>query len=232
MKKTKITSILAMTGLIPFAIAQTTTISSSTTTKATATLSATCTIAAQSVSFGSIMLPLTSQSASSQINVLCNKEAPYTIDLAYGGVYGQGQTSDGSYWTLAKSDNGTLYYLYSQSGAFIKSSGWYGVGATENDIAKSLGCRFDSNNRCQTARPSYDYGIMNGTLKGDSVAYSIEVPGDSSKVWNSGKNSYTNSGTGINQTIPIKAKLVPANSGSLYPAPDMYMDTVTAKITY
>lgn len=178
------------------------------------------------------MLPLTSQSASSQINVLCNKEAPYTIDLAYGGVYGQGQTSDGSYWTLAKSDNGTLYYLYSQSGAFIKSSGWYGVGATENDIAKSLGCTFDSNNRCQTARPSYDYGIMNGTLKGDSVAYSIEVPGDSSKVWNSGKNSYTNSGTGINQTIPIKAKLVPANSGSLYPAPDMYMDTVTAKITY
>lgn len=73
---------------------------------------------------------------------------------------------------------------------------------------------------------------MTGALKGDILAYKITIPGDITKVWNTGNNAYTSTGTGAEQVIDINAQIVPAKSSSNYLAQDSYLDTVTAVIAY
>ena len=202
----------------------------SSTFKASSILTATCTLSANSVNFGAFMLPLSSQSAGSSLSMLCSNKAPYTIDLSYGGVYGQGSQGDGTYWTY-KYRASTYYKLYAKhfpNGSVIEQ--WIENGSLES----VTGCTIDSTNpdRCNKNGTPYDYGMMTGAAKGDSVAYSIFVPGDNSKVWNSGKNSYSGIGSGQEEQITFQAKIVPAQSGSSYPTPDFYMDTVTATVTY
>lgn len=91
---------------------------------------------------------------------------------------------------------------------------------------------FNATGRQTLGGPGYAYGVMNGALKGDMLAYKITVPGDITKVWNTGNSSYTATGTGAEQVINMNAQIVPGNSSSLYPAQDMYTDTVTAVIAY
>lgn len=78
----------------------------------------------------------------------------------------------------------------------------------------------------------YSYGVMNGLVKGDSLSYSVMLPGDNSKVWNSGVNTYKAVGNGSNQILPINTKIVPEKSSSKYPAPDIYLDNITVVVSY
>ena len=206
----------------------------SSTFKASSILTATCSLSANSVNFGAFMLPLSSQSAGSSLSMLCSNKAPYTIDLSYGGVYGKG-SADGSYWRYMTTYNNTQqkYGKYSATGVLLESQvvdTSYKAPPNAN-IERDFGCTM-TGNQCLTGKAPYDYGIMTGAAKGDSVAYSIFVPGDNSKVWNTGKNSFSGIGTGQEETINFQAKIVPAQSGSTYPTPDFYMDIVTATVTY
>lgn len=189
-------------------------------TQATATLSSSCQISAQNLSFGNLVLPISSQGASSSMSVLCSKGHAYTVGLAYGGVYGQGGVSSGDYWAPATSAQtglhcitGTPYAEYDSSGNMLTAS-------------------------CHTTQPAnptntvYSYGKMIGVANGDNIAYSIQVPNNPGQVWNSGVNNYTSTGTGASQTIPVVGTLVPGQSGSTYPTPDSYMDTVTATVSF
>jgi spore coat protein U-like protein len=189
-------------------------------TQATATLSSSCTITAQNLSFGTLVLPISSQGVSSSMSVLCSKGHAYTIGLAYGGVYGQGGQSSGDYWQAATGAQtglscitGTPYAEYNSSGQMITAS-------------------------CHTSQPAnptntvYSYGKMIGVSSGDNIAYSIQVPGNPGQIWNSGESSYSSTGTGSAQSIPVVGTLVPGQSGSTYPTPDSYMDTVTATVNF
>ena len=198
--------------------------------KVNSTLTATCSLSANSVNFGAFMLPLSAQSTSGSINLLCSKQAPYTIDLAYGGVYGQGQLEDGTYWvfTDAGPNNQNLYSKYSATDKLIKTQ----LVTRGLDVASTLGCTYPSGYKCFTGKTSYDYGVMSGAAKGDKVAYAIYVPGDNSKVWNAGKNSYSGLGTGKEESLNFQAKIITAQSPNSFPTPDFYMDTVTATVTY
>lgn len=49
-----------------------------------------CSVQARDINFGVLSLPLTAQAASSEMEVLCSNNTAYTIDLAYGGKYGEG----------------------------------------------------------------------------------------------------------------------------------------------
>ncbi len=198
--------------------------------KSTATLVASCQINAQSISFGVLMLPLMTQSATSNLNVLCNKEAAYKIDMSFGlsANYWQVRTAGGrwadSTWTATTS-------LYDGSGNVISSSAFsYPAGGDYNAyLATAMKCTYTADGKCHATSGSSNNGVMIGSK--DSVAYTIFIPGDTSKVWNIGKNSYLGTGTGLNQSIPVQAQIVPSAS-SAYPAPDMYSDTVVATITY
>ncbi len=101
------------------------------------------------------------------------------------------------------------------------------------EIVLNYGCKMTDPNAMYNSKCyiSYSSGKMMGGAKGDSVAYTIFIPDDSSKVWSVGKNSYSGIGTGSNQTIPVRAQIVPAESAA-FPAPDFYSDTVVATITY
>lgn len=75
-------------------------------------------------------------------------------------------------------------------------------------------------------------GLMIGTFKGDRLAYQVTLPGDSSKPWIAGLNSYQSIGVGTKQTIEVNAKIVPESSSSSYIAADTYLDAITATVSY
>ena len=192
-------------------------------------LTATCSLSANSINFGAFMLPLSAQSASGSISMLCSNKAPYVINLAYGGIYGQGGSSNGNYWQFIKSDSMALYGLYSSNGNLLNST-WISF-SSQSELSNTFQCTVVGN-KCLTGNPSYSYGIMKGVAKGDTIAYSIFVPGDSSKVWNAGKNSFSGIGTGQEENINFQSQIVPSQSATTYPTPDFYMDIVTATVTY
>ena len=147
-----------------------------------------------------------------------------------GGVYGLGNTGDGTYWTPANraSTYQTLYFKHFSDGYIIEQ--WIDKGQLE----KVAGCTIvpSNPNRCNKNGTPYDYGMMKGVAKGDSVAYAIYVPDDNSKVWNMGKNSYSGLGTGKEESLNFQAKIITAQNPNSFPTPDFYMDIVTATVTY
>lgn len=192
------------------------------TTKASATLAAVCTIAAQNVNFGQISLPVGAQSATSSMTVQCTKGSSYTIGLAYGGVYGQGGVNVTLNNTFAQRATGgwTCTYSGSVNGQVVTQGPEYVYGVSYCPLTTPY------------STASYNYGYLNGTAKGDTIAYSIQVPNNPGQVWNNGNYSYTTSGTGSNQSIPVVATLVPSQTTDKYPAADNYLDTVTATLSY
>lgn len=236
--------------------------------KATATLASTCTISASSVSFGSLILPVVNQSATSQLNLLCNKQANYTIELAYGGVYGSGNSPTGYtmgyYAGNPTSGNAVLYNIFDSTGTKAGTLGCYlsgGVQIIGNGLNTVFGyTTYNSNNMYSNTNGTcndsthtprdwvgaynatgtqsvgtgvaYDYGMITGAAKGNQLAYSIEVPGNPSKVWNKGINNYTGTGTGTTQSIPVKATLIPSKTSYQYPSPDLYSDTVISTVSF
>lgn len=214
--------------LVPFLIANNCfAFNTTTTNKATATLAATCTIDAQNIAFGALLTPLSAQSSTSHINILCNKNAAYTIGLAYGGIYGQGTG-------IVKLPYSNM--AYSTSNGYTFQTCYYSATIDGSTYTTSEFFIYNGYNRCSTSvsygTPAYDYGRMVGVAKGDFIGYFISIPGDSSKVWNTGNNSYSGTGTGVTQTLPLNAKIIPNQSGSNYPTPDLYTDTVTATINF
>lgn len=63
--------------------------------EASASIESFCQINAADINFGVVSLPLTAQSANSQMNVLCSNNTPYKVDLSYGGNY-VGESSTGT----------------------------------------------------------------------------------------------------------------------------------------
>lgn len=232
--------------------------------QSTATIDKICSISAESINFGILSTPINTQGSTSDIKVFCNKSTAYTINLSYGGVYGQGATNVATYsvtQTSSTSDWGvrsTVYKLYKNSVGVSSSSSDFTCDGRGGNLAlyvsntqtktalgvNSTGWQADSTGICNNgsintaglaklnSAPAYDYGIMTGTMRGGQVAYKITIPGDSSKVWNQGKNSYSNSGTGEEQSFPMNAQIVPANTPIKYPAQDNYSDTIRATISY
>jgi spore coat protein U-like protein len=266
---------LALSHLMLFTTASITTIpianaaSSSATEKATATISASCALSVQNLSFGNLVLPLASQSASTSMSVLCNNKASYTIGLAYGGIYGQSGVT-GNYFTSGNFPSGNHcqtntnfsggdfgsyagataceFNEYNASGSLIGS---YMVSATianasstPSTITNGKTYEFVTNTT-DSSPPnttlsngkyiqgiSYSYGKMIGVMSGDNIAYSIQVPNNPGQVWNAGNSSYSSTGTGATQSIPVVGTIIPAQSGGNYPTPDTYMDTVTTLINF
>lgn len=188
-------------------------------TQATAVVPSSCTIAAQNLNFGALNLPLSAQSASTSMNVLCSNKTTYTVGLAYSGVYGSGGGSGTSFGTVINTGNQfDCVYHYSVGGQAYTAT--TGNGQSQSCPAYNYSV------------PAYTYGEMTGAAKGDKIGYSIQVPGNPGQVWNNGQNSYSSTGTGVTQTIPVVGSIVPGQSGSAYPTPDSYMDTVTATVNF
>jgi spore coat protein U-like protein len=232
--------------------------SSTASNQATATVSAVCTIVAQNLNFGNLVLPLSAQSASTSMSVLCSKNHAYTVGLAYGGVYGVG--SGYQTQTLYLSNyNATAYVSGTQtalsyyggynsgvswsaacqrngSGCIPQNAGYTTAGSVASGAKgcpnTGFACTVYTTTQSQIVTGTYSYGEMTGVASGDKVAYSIQVPGNPGQVWNTGNSSYSSTGTGADQSIPVVGTLVPAQSSGNYPTPDYYLDTVTATVSF
>lgn len=210
--------------------------------KATATLASVCTISSQNVSFGQISLPISTQSASSNITIQCTKGSSYTVGLAYGGIYGTGVTAN---WILVGT-NGKILALNTATDTVTTLTSvpsGYVLTHASADCYNSFGepaaadmgpynCAGYQSSGSQYIMSSYGYGKMIGAAKGDAIGYSIQVPNKPSEVWNTGNYTYTSTGTGASQTIPVVATIAPSQTANSYPIADTYFDTVTATIQY
>lgn len=237
--------------------------------KTTATIQSTCSIEANPIGFGVVSTPLMMQQSQSEMNIKCSNASAYTVDLAYGGIYGEG-TSNSEYklrynWSNSSasqfdiynnlgvktgwiscgfgSQYGSVYlgnpiagtlYGYTTTNTWVQDT----KGVCTSDSTKSgtypkgwVGSYSDTSGQ-PVGGPAYNYGVMIGASKGHTLAYSINLPGDSNKIWNNGNNSYNSTGNGDFQSIILVAKIIPENSGKPYPAPDIYLDTITAIISY
>lgn len=226
--------------------------------QATATVAAVCTISAQNLNFGNLVLPLSAQSASTSMSLLCSKNHSYTVGLAYGGVYGVGsgyqtqtlymsnynatayvsgtQTAlayyggynSGVSWSTACQHNGT--------GCIPQNSGYTANGSVASGAKgcpnTGFACTVYTTSQSQIITGTYSYGEMTGVASGDKVAYSIAVPNSPGQVWNTGNSSYSATGSGVSQSVPVVGTLVPAQSSGNYPTPDYYLDTVTATVSF
>lgn len=230
--------------------------------KASAKIESFCKINTQDINFGVINSPLTSQSGSSEMNVLCSNKTPYEINLSYGGKYAEYKPSSISINSKEYSlisiksneatfaENGvsmektsysfrcssTLGIIFTKKYEHIFQGLGYNLVYTGSWVADSKGvCISDKISTTflnKFSGTGYDYGVMNGSFKGDALAYRVTIPGEPNKVWQKGSNSYKNIGTGEIQTIPVNASLVPDKSTSKYLAQDTYLDTITASISY
>lgn len=224
-KKTLLSMTMAMFSL--FSLSQNNAVAGTTSanSQATATVSSSCTISAQNLSFGALTLPLSAQTASSNMSVLCSKNHAYTVGLTYGGIYG-GQ-GVGDYWIpTGSTGQAAIYTEYNASGQAIGSL------VTPNQPPNSTWNQSNTHPVYTVNATYYGYGKMIGVSGGDNIAYFIQVPGQPGEVWNTGNYNYASTGTGAAQSLPIVGTLVPGQSGSLYPTPDSYADTVTATVSF
>lgn len=129
MKKNIITGLLLSSVLFSgYSFAQT---SANNNLQTTAKLVASCTMIAENVNFGILTSPLVAQKSSSNMTVLCNNNASYKIDLAYGGVYGTGNpTSDYTVSYQNKSSFVHTYDVRNKSGAIIGTLSCGGTGGS------------------------------------------------------------------------------------------------------
>lgn len=205
-------------------------------TKSTAQLVSSCQIQSQNISFGSLILPITSQQATSNLSVLCNRSATYVISMLQTNniwiVVPNGASSLSYAWntntnsrvSLSSTSCGAL-----SAGSCISTYGYTDAGTNSSLGLSSAVCSYPPG--CQIYKNgSGNNGSMKGASKGDIVAYLIEHPTNPSKTWNT-INTYTDVGTGLFQNVSVKAVLVPSG-GSAYPTPDLYSDTVTTQISF
>lgn len=222
-------ALISTSVVLPFSIKAQTTNNITASAKATATLASVCSISSQNVNFGMISLPVGAQSGTGNINVQCTKGSPFTIGLAYGGVYGTG--SNGDYWTIQSYMNGAgqLCQPYKVILEYNSSGSQIGAGCSNN---MPTGTTYDSSTGHYNVGTNYAYGMLVGAAKGDNVAYFIQVPNNPTQVWNTGNYTYTSTGTGSIQSIPVVATLKSSNTPNTYPTADSYLDTVTATVSY
>ena len=213
-----------------------------------------CFINVNNINFGALMIPLTTQTATSEMSVLCSKNSNYTIGVSYSAT-GAASTSytgslatngsGGSSYYISDSNgnpnnqpytlwvqcfnNGT-FSLYTGDSALFRSI--YGINSSVN-VYNSVPdtysiCNGSSLN--MTTLSGYSTGKLTGINKNEIIQYTLELPGATS-VWNT-SNKYTGKGTGENQTIPMKAKINTSGSPTHMLSPDNYIDTLTVLLAY
>lgn len=216
----------------------------------TASITSTCSISATDVNFGVVSSPLTKQGATGELSVLCTNKSSYQIDLSYasasftgvkysstitntnGNLSTDTQVFDPNnkiIGTITCYTSNSLYHAYVDFST-LELASLYGYSKYGTNLDSLGAC--SAGTATQPKSGASSYGAMTGISKGNLIGYAISVPGDLSKVWKQGVNSYSNSGTGATQTFIMNASILPDNSSSKYPAQDSYIDTVTAIISY
>lgn len=228
--------------------------------KTTAKIENFCNIVANDVNFGVVNLPVTAQTASSEMSVLCSNNTPYKINIL-AGISSSG-LGPGTYtYVITHNTNYNQGVKVYKNGVAISSAGMDIYCASENIYFKSaeaisfygmeggkIDMPYNSNyQKYDLCASNFMYASafnqiaadnatrargMKGAAKGDVLGYKITLPNDSTKIWIKGMNEYSAKGTGSLQKITVNAQILPEDSSSKYVAEDIYVDTLTAEVSY
>ncbi len=252
----KLISLLALSIMSLSAVAQVTPVNTNIDIKAL--IDPGCFLNADDINFGVLAMPITNQSASSNMRVLCSKDTNLSIEMVYGASSGGGSVS--GTFTAVRTDHAhgqpyNTYKIYKDGVEYRHSSydiscsiGYGGVSIQDKKIADLY--KFDpliyqtwvhdtgnicSGNEINTetlaALGVPSQGTLTGITSGDQIVYSLEVPNSSTKVWNS-TNKYPIVATGVEQSIPMKANIKSSENPTYRMSPDMYRSILTVVLTY
>lgn len=250
----KLISLLALSIMSLSAVAQVTPVNTNIDIKAL--INPGCFLNADDINFGVLAMPITNQSASSNMRVLCSKDTNLSIEMVYGAssggsvngtfeaVHMYGNANDSSYqiykdgvkYTQAptySSDikckfNGYVLVNYKEIADLYKVE--YPAGTWVPDTGNICSGR-NINTETLAALGVPSQGKLTGITSGDQIVYSLEVPNSSTKVWNS-TNKYPIVATGVEQSIPMKANIKSSENPTYRMSPDMYSSVLTVVLTY
>jgi spore coat protein U-like protein len=218
-----------------------------------ATVETGCFIEADNINFGSLIIPISTQTAQSDMRVHCSKGSNLSIQINYNGQISNGYTLSRELYR--PQGNGPEYNVIDSNNNFLgvvacgNRSNYSGYVAFSNQTVASLynldvgnyvnGWRVDTTNVCnhttQTPNPPLNtlngQGVLTGLVGGEQIKYSVEVPNNESVVWNS-INKYNIVATGLKQSIPMKAKIVALGNPTHRMTADSYTGTMDVVLTY
>lgn len=250
--KITLTSIFSLLSLS--ALAQSTTPQSHSDIEVTAVVDAGCFLTADNINFGVIMMPLQNQSAQSQINVKCSKNANLILSISYNPsaisqdiytavadpiyttrynfkLYKNGvpiSSNSIDMYCHSELKGGSVHFATSQAEILYFGEDKY------NDWVKDTWNICSGVNLNLTTLSNLGAGAngaLVGVAKGETIIYTLETPSDSSKVWNA-QNTYSFISNGENQTIPMKANIKSSNNPTYRISPDTYTDSLSVILTY
>ena len=251
----KLTSLLALSIMSLSAVAQVTPVNTNIDIKAL--IDPGCFLNADDINFGVLAMPITNQSASSNMRVLCSKDTNLSIEMVYGASSGGGSVS-GTFTAVEKSRNTNekSYQIYKDGVKYTQApTDSYDIKCETNDkvivnnkeIADLYKVEYtavkwvpDTGNICSgkyiNTKTLADLGVpsqgkLTGITSGEQIVYSLEVPNSSTKVWNS-TNKYPIVATGVEQSIPMKANIKSSENPTYRMSPDMYRSILTVVLTY
>lgn len=253
--KNNILNIVVLGSLSVSVYAQETTYFPTSNMEVTAVVDAGCDLTAENINFGILAMPLQDNTAQSNMNIKCSKGA--NLELAIN--YSDNVSNASSEYTIVRNQtrpqgNGPEYEVYNSSGSLIGSMGCGYPETYPNHVFFStkqladlynttrkptspLGWQPDTTGACNTSNfiPNTPFVSNQGVLKGislqEKINYSLELPDNSSKIWNS-SNKYSILATGDNQVIPMKANIKRASNSNHHYSPDTYQSILTVVLSY
>lgn len=224
-----------------------------------ATVDPGCFLEAENVNFGSLIMPITNQSAQSEMKIKCSKNTSLSISIEYGLV------TSGSQYSFITVPPQVSYAqdqhqvkIYKDGIALTNDSydivchanpnGFGGSGfRTSNEIIKKFKIPVtihnagywengtdmcDSNGKFNVTNSFFTtvMGALSGISSGEVIKYSFEKPNSTSN-WNN-SNSYEILSTGVEQVVPLKAVIKSSENPQYRMTPDHYLDTVTIVLKY
>lgn len=223
--------------------------------KVTAKIDPGCFIEAENINFGVLMMPLTDNRAQSNITVKCSKDTQMSLSILYGNVSNSSGTN--SRYTINQVSS-VLSKIYldgqpiSKSNDDIYCASWMGSGSSvghggvafsnealplfenaksgwQNDLWGI--CSPNGVNNSYVIKSQIEIGALKGLVNNEVIKYSLELPNQSSTIWDS-NNKYYVKASGEQQTIPMKANIKKTENPTHRLSPDNYQDTLTVVLNY
>lgn len=221
--------------------------------KVQAVIESGCYLTANNINFGTLIMPLSNQAASSNMNIKCSKNAPYDIQIGYGTNVSI-NTSNGNYTSQINFDNGRAQAMkIYQNGAPISTStydlecnhnlyinqvhfhnlvtaqlfGYTNIGwQPSDDLCINRGAKINAN--WTSFINGGQIGALVGLSNGEKIAFEILNPNNQN--WADNKHSAI--GSGEDQTITMKAQINKDSSPTHRLSADNYQSSVTVQLSY
>ncbi len=218
-----------------------------------------CFLDAEDINFGVLQMPLIDSAAQSNIKIKCSKDTNLMFHIEYGAGDSNYTYQVARNNILSPSLGGGLPFesiKIMNNGIQLSSISWdmecwaaypgkvyfntyeaaelFGyTGQIQMYIDDNQGLCTNSGSFVDSSLNSLNSGsgILSGLVSNEKIAYAIQSPTDSSKIWNR-TNKYSLVSDGQEQVVQMKAKINKSENPTHRMTPDTYQSTVTVVLNY